>query len=39
MAYHSRNYLESWCVEGLRRYLETGKDTLLRAGTTGAGPL
>ena len=37
-AYHSRNYLESWCVEGLRRYLETGKDTLLRAGTRGAGP-
>ncbi|KAL1286613.1 HLA-L2 [Ovibos moschatus] len=28
---HYRNYLEGRCVEGLRRYLETGKDTLLRA--------
>ncbi|XP_070633584.1 BOLA class I histocompatibility antigen, alpha chain BL3-7 isoform X2 [Bos indicus] len=26
-----RNYLEGRCVEGLRRYLENGKDTLLRA--------
>ncbi|XP_057556561.1 BOLA class I histocompatibility antigen, alpha chain BL3-7-like [Hippopotamus amphibius kiboko] len=26
-----RNYLEVRCVEGLRRYLENGKDTLLRA--------
>ncbi|XP_060259325.1 BOLA class I histocompatibility antigen, alpha chain BL3-7-like [Ovis aries] len=26
-----RIYLEGRCVEGLRRYLETGKDTLLRA--------
>ena len=33
-----RIYLEGRCVESLRRYLETGKDTLLRAGTRGAGP-
>ena len=33
-----RNYLEGLCVEGLRRYLEKGKDTLQRAGTRGAGP-
>ena len=33
-----RNYLEGTCVEWLLRYLENGKDTLLRAGTRGAGP-
>ena len=33
-----RHYLNRECVEGLRRYLENGKDTLLRAGTRGAGP-
>ena len=33
-----RNYLEGTCVEWLHRYLEHGKDTLLRAGTRGAGP-
>ena len=33
-----RIYLEGRCVESLRRYLETGKDTLLRAGTRGPGP-
>ena len=32
------NYLNGECVEGLRRYLEKGKDKLLRAGTRGAGP-
>ena len=32
------NYLEGECVESLRRHLENGKDTLLRAGTRGAGP-
>ncbi|XP_065768576.1 BOLA class I histocompatibility antigen, alpha chain BL3-7 isoform X1 [Muntiacus reevesi] len=31
VADHSRNYVEGRCVEGLRRYLEHGKDTLLRA--------
>nr|AFS51731.1 MHC class I antigen [Bos taurus] len=30
-AERQRNYLEGRCVEGLRRYLENGKDTLLRA--------
>ena len=33
-----RNYLNRECVEGLRRHLENGNDTLLRAGTRGAGP-
>ena len=33
-----RIYLEDRCVEWLHRYLETGKDTLQRAGTRGAGP-
>ena len=33
-----RNSLVGECVEWLRRYLETGKDTLQRAGTRGAGP-
>ena len=33
-----RKYVEGTCVEWLRRYLENGKDTLLRAGTRGAGP-
>ncbi|XP_043764000.1 BOLA class I histocompatibility antigen, alpha chain BL3-7 isoform X3 [Cervus elaphus] len=28
---HDRNYLEGTCVEWLRKYLENGKDTLLRA--------
>ncbi|KAB0402667.1 hypothetical protein E2I00_002831 [Balaenoptera physalus] len=32
-----RNYLEGTCVEWLLRYLETGKDTLQRAGTRGRG--
>ena len=33
-----RNYLKCECVESLGRYLKTGKDTLLRTGTRGAGP-
>ena len=33
-----RNYLEGTCVEWLHRYLETGKDTLQRAGTRSTGP-
>ena len=37
-AYDYRNYLEGTCGEWLHRYLEHGKDTLLRAGTRGAGP-
>ena len=38
VAARMRNYLEGECKEGLRRYLETGNDTLLRAGTRGSGP-
>ncbi|XP_055983156.1 patr class I histocompatibility antigen, A-2 alpha chain-like [Sorex fumeus] len=30
-AEHRKNYLENICVQGLLRYLENGKDTLLRA--------
>nr|BBI47513.1 DLA class I alpha chain [Canis lupus familiaris] len=30
-AEHDRNYLETTCVEWLQRYLEMGKETLLRA--------
>ena len=33
-----RNYLNRECVEGLRRHLENGTDTLLRAGMRGTGP-
>ncbi|KAF4013549.1 hypothetical protein G4228_005210 [Cervus hanglu yarkandensis] len=33
-----RNYLNCECVEWLRRHLENGKDTLLRASTRGAEP-
>lgn len=32
-----RAYLDGACVEALLRYLETGKDTLQRAGTRGHG--
>ena len=37
-AEEQRNYLEGGSMEWLRRHLEHGKDTLLRAGTRGAGP-
>ena len=33
-----RNYLEVKCVQWLLSHLETGKDTLLRAGMRGTGP-
>ena len=33
-----RNDLEVKCVQWLLRHLETGKDTLLRAGMRGTGP-
>lgn len=32
-----RSYLKGECVDSLRTYLEIGKETLLRAGTWGAG--
>uniref|UniRef100_A0A8C9D7C7 MHC class I-like antigen recognition-like domain-containing protein n=1 Tax=Panthera leo TaxID=9689 RepID=A0A8C9D7C7_PANLE len=37
-AEHYRNYLEGMCVESLTKYLEMGKERLLRAGTGTAGP-
>ena len=36
-AERDRNYLEGTCVEWLSRHLETGKDTLQRAGTRECG--
>ena len=33
-----RNYVAVKCVQWLHRHLETGKDTLLRAGMRGTGP-
>nr|XP_060483881.1 BOLA class I histocompatibility antigen, alpha chain BL3-7-like [Panthera onca] len=33
-----RNYLEGTCVEWLAKYLDMGKETLLRAGTGTTGP-
>lgn len=32
-----RNYLERVCMDWLRKYLESGKDILLRAGARGEG--
>ena len=37
-AEQERNYLEGTCVEWLAKYLDMGKETLLRAGTGTAGP-
>ena len=37
-AEHYRNYLEGVCVESLTKYLEMGKERLLRAGTGTSGP-
>uniref|UniRef100_A0A8D1NBQ1 MHC class I-like antigen recognition-like domain-containing protein n=1 Tax=Sus scrofa TaxID=9823 RepID=A0A8D1NBQ1_PIG len=37
VAEQERSYLQGRCVEGLRKYLEMGKDTLQRAGIRGRG--
>ncbi|XP_019490468.1 PREDICTED: HLA class I histocompatibility antigen, B-46 alpha chain-like, partial [Hipposideros armiger] len=39
MAEQWRGYFEGRCLESLRKYLEKGKETLLRAGKRGAGLL
>ena len=36
-AEHYKAYLEGECVESLRRYLQLGKETLLRTGAGAAG--